>query len=183
MKGPLFFLFLVISLLYLNACQSVTENSGRLGRQNVHPDSVLQFNREIVAEENMSIDDFCRRYGWNMVTTKTGLRYKQLREGNGIQAVLDSKAHIRLQIKLLTGETVYETPIGEISEVRIGRRDVVSGLEEGLLMMREGDQFQLIVPSHLAYGLLGDLNRIPERAVLVCKVDLIKVSLQPKSSQ
>lgn len=183
MKNPVSLLFLVFLISYLNACQPVTENNEMKGKQNVHPDSVLKYNRDAVAEESMRIDDFCRRYGWKMEKTKTGLRFKQLRKGIGNQAVLDSKADIRLQIKLLTGETVYETASGELSEVRIGRRDVVSGLEEGLLMMREGDQFQLIVPSHLAYGLLGDMDRIPERAALVCKVDLLKVSLQPQSSQ
>ncbi len=183
MKDTVSLLFLFFSILYLNACQSVTENEVIEGQQNVHPDSVLKYNRDAVAEESMRIDDFCRRYGWKMETTKTGLRFKQLRQGNGNQAVFDSKASIRLQIKLLTGETIFETASGELSEVRIGRRDVVSGLEEGLLMMREGDQFQLIVPSHLAYGLLGDMDRIPERAALVCKVDLLKVSLKPKSSQ
>lgn len=183
MKSQLHLFFLVLVVVYMNACQTFTGKNESNGTQNIHPDSILQFNKDFVAEENNRIEDFCRRYGWNLETTKTGLRYKQLRKGNGIQAVLDSKAHIRLQIKLLTGETVYETPVGEISEVRIGRRDVVSGLEEGLLMMREGDQFQLIVPSHLAYGLIGDMDRIPERAALICKVDLIKVSLQPQSSQ
>jgi FKBP-type peptidyl-prolyl cis-trans isomerase len=182
-KHSVHLFFLIFTLFYLIACQSGTDKRAQKNPQTISPDSVLQLNRKALSEEDIRIEDFCRRYGWKMEITKTGLRYKPIRNGQGKQAVIDSRAQIRLQIKLLTGETIYETPANEIQEVRIGRRDVVSGLEEALLMMREGDQFQLIVPSHLAYGLMGDMDRIPERATLVCKLDLIKVALPPQSSQ
>ena len=41
--------------------------------------------------------------------------------------------------------------------------------------MKVGDKAKFIIPSHLAFGLLGDENKIPKRATLVYDVELIDV--------
>ena len=57
----------------------------------------------------------------------------------------------------------------------IGKSRVVNGLEEGVLLMKKGGRAKLIVPSHLAFGLLGDPGKIPARAVLVYDVELCDI--------
>jgi len=39
--------------------------------------------------------------------------------------------------------------------------------------MRQGDRAKLIVPSHLAFGLLGDLKKIPAGATLVYDIEIL----------
>ena len=51
----------------------------------------------------------------------------------------------------------------------------VAFLEEGILLLKEGDRAKFIIPSHLAFGLLGDMKKIPAKAVLVYDIELIKI--------
>ena len=41
--------------------------------------------------------------------------------------------------------------------------------------MRAGDKARFIIPPHLAYGLLGDENRIPARSIIIYQVELVDV--------
>jgi FKBP-type peptidyl-prolyl cis-trans isomerase len=43
------------------------------------------------------------------------------------------------------------------------------------MLMKEGEKAIFIIPSHLAFGLLGDENKIPKRATLVYDVELVQV--------
>jgi FKBP-type peptidyl-prolyl cis-trans isomerase len=39
--------------------------------------------------------------------------------------------------------------------------------------MRKGEKAKFILPSHLAHGLVGDLQKIPPLSILVLDVELI----------
>jgi FKBP-type peptidyl-prolyl cis-trans isomerase len=41
--------------------------------------------------------------------------------------------------------------------------------------MKAGDKARLLVPKHLAYGLLGDDKRIPANSILFYDVELLSV--------
>ncbi len=81
---------------------------------------------------------------------------------------------ISYSVSLLTGERIILP--GTEKDFALGYSKVESGLEEGILMMRQGDHARFIIPSHLAFGLLGDMNKIPPRASLVYELELKKIS-------
>ncbi len=135
----------------------------------------MKFNRLLVEDEKQAIEDFILRYRWRMDTTPTGLRYMIYREGKGRQPVANSKLSIHYSVSLLNGDRVYATHPDLPFVFEPGRRDVISGLEEGVLLLREGGRAKIVVPSHLAFGLLGDLDRIPSGATLVYDVELLSV--------
>ena len=58
---------------------------------------------------------------------------------------------------------------------RVGNATVISGLEEGILLLRQGDRAKFIIPSHLAYGLIGDQNNVGSKTTLVYDIDLVKI--------
>jgi FKBP-type peptidyl-prolyl cis-trans isomerase len=111
-----------------------------------------------------------------MKKTQTGLRYLIYKAGSGRVPQPGSKVAIRYRVNLLTGDQVYETGHSTIFTFELGKRDVISGLEEGVMLMNKGSSAKLIVPSHLAFGLLGDQEKIPTRAVLVYDVELIEIN-------
>jgi FKBP-type peptidyl-prolyl cis-trans isomerase len=43
--------------------------------------------------------------------------------------------------------------------------------------MKMGDRAKLIIPSHLAHGLVGDLNKIPPLTTIVVDIHLIDLKL------
>ncbi|MDP1621599.1 MAG: FKBP-type peptidyl-prolyl cis-trans isomerase [Bacteroidales bacterium] len=141
---------------------------------------MINYNREVVKTENQEIDDFIARYRWDMMKTQTGLRYMIYENGHGNHARQGDQVSIKYKINLLTGDLVFQSDTGSTVILEIGKRKVVSGLEEGILQMQQGDRAKLIVPSHLAYGLLGDMASIPAGATLVIDVELCTVNKQAK---
>ena len=55
----------------------------------------------------------------------------------------------------------------------IDKSDIESGVQEGIKKMRVGDKAKLIIPSHLAHGLTGDMEKIPPLSVIVVDIHLI----------
>ena len=58
---------------------------------------------------------------------------------------------------------------------------VITGWEEALILMREGDHWQLVIPPNLAYGERGAGNgTIPPNQALVFDLRLISTKPAPK---
>lgn len=138
-------------------------------------DSLVNYNRGVVRTEDQQIEDFIARYGWKMTKTGTGLRYMIFRRGNGKPATKGKVAVIRYSVRLLNGNLCYSSDIDGLKKFKIGYGGVESGVEEGILLMRIGDRAKFIVPSHLAFGLLGDQNKIPPNAALVYDIELVEI--------
>jgi FKBP-type peptidyl-prolyl cis-trans isomerase len=76
---------------------------------------------------------------------------------------------------LLDGTPCYTTDDDVYDEIPIDRNDKESGLNEALKLMREGESAKLILPNHLAHGLVGDLGQIPPLAILLVDVELVEL--------
>lgn len=138
-------------------------------------DSLLNFNRQVVQDESQEIADFILRYHWKMTTTQTGLRYMIYKSGTGHTAKKGDVVSILYNVHLLNGDLVFSTDPLNPFKFEIGKRRVPIGLEEGVMMMKTGEKAKLIVPSHLAFGLIGDLDKVPNRAILVYDVEICQI--------
>ncbi len=129
-------------------------------------------NRYLVKEEQDRIEDYIRRHQLDVVKTGSGLRYSILKNGKGEKVEPGRLIQLEYEVKLLTGDRIYSSEEeGPLSFI-VGRGGVPSGLEEGIKYLHVGDEAVFIIPSHLAFGLLGDDNRIPPRAALVYHVEV-----------
>ena len=149
--------------LILVSCTESTKNNRVTDNIKMTDDTLVNYNLRIVETESQAIDDFIGRYHWKMTTSQTGLRYMIIKTGEGPKPGQGQVAVLRYDLKLLTGESVYSSAATGPMEFVIGTGSVVNGLEEGVLMLRQGGSAKLIVPSHLAFGLLGDMKKIPEK--------------------
>ena len=78
------------------------------------------------------------------------------------------------ELRLLDGELVYSSKENGLKVFIVGRGGVESGLEEAVLHLHKGDEAEIIIPSHLAYGLAGDGDKIPIRSTIVYKLKVIE---------
>ena len=44
---------------------------------------------------------------------------------------------------------------------RLGAAQHLKGIEEAVQLVKEGSRVRLVLPSHLAFGMLGDQDKIP----------------------
>ncbi len=167
---------LVAMIIFLGACANDKNKKQpqTITNQNLEK-SLLHANKKAIKIEDQQINDFIRRHNWKMKETGTGLRYRIYKKGNGELAAEGNIAVINYEVSLLNGEILYSSKAMGTKEFSIGRGGVESGLEEGILLMHEGDRAKFIIPSHLAYGLSGDENKITGKTTLVYDVELLKL--------
>jgi FKBP-type peptidyl-prolyl cis-trans isomerase FkpA len=91
------------------------------------------------------------------------------------QAMSQQKAKVNYKISLLDGTICYSSDTTGAKEFTIEQDDVDSGLHEGIQYMHVGDKATLILPSHLAHGLVGDQSRIPPRASVMYELELLSL--------
>ncbi|TBU61690.1 hypothetical protein BD310DRAFT_812719 [Dichomitus squalens] len=90
----------------------------------------------------------------------------------------------RLQVhytgKLWTNGNKFDSSLdrGQPLPVTLGARQVITGWEEGLQGMCQGEKRTLTIPSTKAYGSRGFGNVIPPNSALVFDVELVKLDAQ-----
>jgi len=176
MKNSILFIFGLMIITLGFSCQSNdSKNSKKPGEKDIK-EALLRVNKQLVESEDEKIEDFINRYKWNMNKTGTGLRYWIYEHGRGKKAENNKIAKYNYSIKLLTGDVIYTSEKSGPKEFLIGRGGVESGIEEGILLLCVGDRAKFIVPSHLAFGLQGDRNKIPAKASLVYDIELLEIN-------
>jgi FKBP-type peptidyl-prolyl cis-trans isomerase FkpA len=144
-------------------------------RQPTH-EEMIEENRSAIKLENHDIELYVRRYGYQMESTGTGIRYSKVREREGENVRPGQWAMVNYRVELLNGDTAYKSEPGEPEAFLVEMDDVESGLHEGIQLMSPGDSAVIIIPSYRAHGLIGDQNKIPMRSALVYHIGLAKVS-------
>lgn len=108
-----------------------------------------------------------------VITSKSGLQYKILKEGTGATPSDTSQVEVNYEGRLIDG-AVFDSSYKRGQSATFGCNQVIKGWTEALTMMKEGDVWELYIPYNLAYGERGNQS-IPPYATLIFKVELIKV--------
>lgn len=158
-----------------NNSQEAEQNTSRKISKKEIKENLIKTNQHLVKSEEQNIQDFIQRYHYQMTETGSGLYYEIYEKGNGPAAVKGNIAQLNYSIRLLNGDLIYQSAEEGIKEFLIGKGGVESGIEEGILLLHVGDRARFIIPSHLAFGLLGDREKIPEKATIIYDIELINL--------
>lgn len=109
-------------------------------------------------------------------TTASGLQYKVLKAGDGKGKTPKPTDTVKVHYHgTLIDGSVFDSSVerGEPAEFPVN--GVIAGWTEVLQLMKEGDKWQVYIPSKLAYGERGAGGKIGPNATLIFDVELIKV--------
>jgi len=138
-------------------------------------EDLMDANRIMTHSERDDIERYMARKQWQMDSTGTGLRYSIYKKGSGPMVETGKRVTLNYELSLITGKVCYTSAQKGPKSFTVGKGGVESGLEEAVLMLRQGDRAKLILPSHLAHGLPGDGDCIPRRAVVIYDVEVTTV--------
>jgi FKBP-type peptidyl-prolyl cis-trans isomerase len=168
------FFILIISIIFVGC-----GNDNEAKKNNFNPEKLkeplVKANKKLVKSEEEEIIDYIARYQWKMSKTETGLRYMIYKNGSGVKAIIGKIAKINFKVSLITGTNCYSSDETGPKFFLIGKGEVENGLDEGILFMKVGDKAKFIIPSPLAYGLVGDDKKIPKRATIIYDVELLEI--------
>jgi FKBP-type peptidyl-prolyl cis-trans isomerase len=132
-------------------------------------------NRYLAHSNKEEIANVCKRRGWNMKMTQSGLWYGILKKTNKDSIKAGDLVEIKYKTTLLDGTVLYSSDSTGTKTFTVTQGGVESGLEEGLQLMKNGEKARFIIPPYKAHGLLGDLKKIPPLTIIVYYVEVIRL--------
>ena len=110
-----------------------------------------------------------------VVTLESGLMYKVLRDGDGENhPKASTSCECHYEGKLIDG-TVFDSSYERGSPTSFAPNQVIKGWTEAMQLMSEGDKWELVIPSELAYGDRSMGPQITPGSVLVFEMEIVKV--------
>jgi peptidylprolyl isomerase len=131
--------------------------------------TILTENNILIASDSMS--------DANVVTTPSGLKYVELKEGTGATPERGQTVEVHY-VGTLEDGTQFDSSRdrGQPFKFKIGVGRVIKGWDEGLSTMKVGGRRNLIIPPELGYGSRGAGGVIPPDATLLFDVELLGVN-------
>jgi len=152
-----------------------TKNTGSKARIK---DDLKRVNKFLAEKDQERIQSFIERRGWEMKRTGSGLWYMVYEQGSG--PAIEHGMYVKLdyEIRLLDGTLCYSSDSAGAKIFRVGEEDEPQGLHQAMKQLHKGDRARIVIPPHLAHGLIGDGERIPARAILFYDVNVLEASRQ-----
>ena len=122
-----------------------------------------QANREYLAANAMKP---------GVMVRPDGLQYRVIKSGNGHTPGIDDVVTVAYKGALVDGYVFDQTKSGETHDLPVAR--LISGWQEALSLMKEGDEWELVIPSELGYG-TNRVGNVPSNQTLVFDMQLVAV--------
>lgn len=134
-------------------------------------EQVVRVNKQLLQKESDEMDFYAKMHQLPVTKTASGIRfyvYEASAKGDSIREGM--RIDLDFEISLLDGTLCYSSKTEGRRTVQVDHDDVESGIHRGLKYLKRGDKAIFLIPSPLAHGLLGDMNKIPPQSPIV--VDL-----------
>src|SRR6185312_1979729 len=106
-----------------------------------------------------------------VIVKPDGLQFKIIQSGFGRRPAATDTVQVYYTGSLINGAVFDGTSPGLPASFKVGQ--VIPGWIEALQQMREGDHWQLVIPSTIAYGSRGAGKAIPPDQTLVFDMTLL----------
>jgi len=128
---------------------------------------------DISPESNKKyLEDNAKRAG--VKVTPDGLQIRVIKAGTGkMPTAPTDNVTVTYKGSLITGQVFDQTMDGMPATFPAGQ--LIPGWVEALQMMKEGDEWELVIPSSLGYGEAGAGGVIPPNQTLIFQMALLKV--------
>lgn len=168
-------LIAIVSLLFFSCRSSYNDKKAQEEFNQRGQESLIDVNRQMVKRDSEKIVGYIRAKKWDMKVTGTGLWYEIVEKGHGSKPKVGDVVSFDYKVRLMNGQLCYTSDSTGPMRFRLSQGGVERGLEEGVLLLREGDSARFILPQYMAHHLLGDMDKIPPLSTIIYEVRLKSV--------
>jgi len=135
-----------------------------------------EFSEREREKESTLLNDFITKNYPDSKPTKSGLFVIPTKQGKGLQPKIGNKVTVHYIAHFINGEIFTNSYRKNRPFIfTLGKQEVIEGLEEGLLTMKQGGKSVIIIPSKLAYGEEGR-RPVPPNSTIVFEIELLSVN-------
>lgn len=179
-KNIAYFLLLVTCYLLPVSCTDKPKQKPIVINYAKLKEDIIQVNKPAVVMENDEINAYIKAHNYTIQASGTGLRYLFIKENNKENKIKNGdRIRVNYKVYLLDGTLCYSSDKKGAKEFTVGAvyvgEVVESGIQEGVRLMHLHDKAIFILPAHLAFGLIGDRNKIPPKVAVVYEIEVIDV--------
>lgn len=171
---------LIICLFIAGFLLSCDGNDSSAGEKKIDKVKVkeqfIKANQLVVNKENDEMDYYQKSHQMDFVKTKSGLRYYVYKASSKGDSIKDGDiVRMEYTVFLMDGTECYSSKTDGIKEFKVGMENLESGIHKGVKFLKSGDKALILIPSHLAHGLLGDYKKIPPQSPIVYDIHILSV--------
>lgn len=177
-----FYKFLSLSFIALALLDSCQESPKAVNPPAINPvklkNQFIKANQQVVAKENDDMDYYQKSHQMPFIKTREGIRYCVYRPGPLKSDSVQDGAILKINytVSLLDGTECYSSKTEGPKEFKVGMDNLEDGLHKAVLYLKEHDKALILIPSHLAHGLLGDSKKIPPQVPIIYDIEILSVS-------
>lgn len=178
-----FFIIITVIITFssckeLEARKPVSKNSGSYNKESI------ERNKNLIAVEEKQIKEYIQRDSVRTyLSSNDGFWYTYIHKdtlGSKVTPTVGDLTQFSYDLKTLNGKTlVSKEEVGQvITQVDQSNQELISGIRDGLKIMKEGETVIFLFPSHKGYGYYGLDTKIGSNTILVCELNLINIKKQ-----
>lgn len=174
-KCSLVICFLLLLMLF--SCQSNhADDQKKEFNQEKVKNQFVKANKQVVVKESDEMDYYQKSHKMPFIKTTSGIRYyvyKASAKGDSIKN--DDLIKINYTVSLFDGTECYSSKTDGSKEFVVGMENIEDGLHKAVLYLKSGDKALILIPSHLAHGLLGDSKKIPPMSPIIYDLEIVSI--------
>ncbi len=138
----------------------------------------IEIGKELVSEEEEIFDSIMKANpDQEYFLSQKGYWYTFLEksETESYLPVAGDLVYFDSEIYSVSGDTIYRKGELKTREYMVDKEEIIIGLRDGLKRLKKGEKAQFLFPSHVAYGYVGDKDRIGMNVPVVYTVTILDI--------
>jgi FKBP-type peptidyl-prolyl cis-trans isomerase len=169
-------LFPLFLPLFIISCTPEVKTEKPVFNQEKVKQQFIRANQQVVVKETDEMDYYQKSHQMPFVKTTSGIRYYIYKHSTKGDSIKDGNIiKMNYTISLLDGTECYSSKTDGSKEFKVGMENIEDGLHKAVLFLKSGDKALILIPSHLAHGLMGDSKKIPPQSPILYDVEILDV--------
>jgi hypothetical protein len=151
------YLYSLIMFLVLSCTKPVPQLPSNKGNTaDTVSGSLLKINKKLTIYEDSVITELVKIKYADFTKSNLGFWYKTEKSSTKSLLKSNDKCTVNYSLSTLNGKKLIQKK----TTITIGKKEIITGIEECLKLISKGDKATVIIPWYLAYGLNGNNSEI-----------------------